>query len=168
MIRSSTSRTEPGPYYRPGAPFRSSIADGVRGDRLTVAGRVLGGDGAPLSGAVLDVWQADAEGHYDAPSGRDAGAGWRLRGRIRAGADGTFRFETIRPAPYPVPGGMRPAHIHVIVSAEGFPDLVTELFFEGDPYLENDPAELVRPDLVRPVTRRDGTLWIEHEFCMNA
>lgn len=168
MIRSSTSRTEPGPYYRPGAPFRRSIADGVRGDRLTVSGRVVSCDGAPLSGAVLDVWQADSEGHYDPSPDRQAGAGWPLRGRIRAAADGTFRFATIRPAPYPVPGGMRPAHIHVIVSAEGFPDLVTELFFEDDPYLENDPAQLVRPDLVRPVTRRDGTLRIEHEFCMKA
>lgn len=167
MTRAATSPTEEGPYYRSGAPFRSALADGIPGERLVVIGRVVeAAAGVPLAGAVLDVWQADAEGRYDGGSAGQATNLWRLRGRIRTGTDGTFRFETIRPSPYPVPGGMRPAHIHVIVSASGRKPLVTELFFAGDPYLEGDPAELVRPDLVHPVGMRDGALHYEHEFVL--
>lgn len=120
MIPAATSPTELGPYYRPGAPFRSSIAEGVEGERLIVTGRVLAASaGAPVTAAVLDVWQADSQGRYDTALGPEERADWRPRGGNPTAADDTFRFETIRPAPYPVPGGTRPAHIHVIVSAMG-------------------------------------------------
>ena len=110
--------------------------------------------------------QADANGEYDVNLTAADRAAYRLRGKIRTAEDGTFRFETIRPAPYPIGSGVRPAHIHVIVSAEGRPSLVTELFFEGDPHLASDPVAHVRPDLVHAVAQRNGALRLEHEFVL--
>lgn len=162
-----TSRTSEGPYYRAGAPFRTAIAEGVEGEPLVVTGRVVAGpDCEPVANAVLDVWQADANGKYDVNLTAADRAAYRLRGKVRTTEDGTFRFETIRPAPYPIGGGVRPAHIHVIVSAEGQPSVVTELFFEGDPHLASDPVAHVRPDLVHAVAQRDGALRLEHEFVL--
>ena len=162
-----TSRTSEGPYYRAGAPFRTAIAEGVEGEPLVVSGRVVAGpDCAPVANAVLDVWQADANGKYDVNLTAVDRAAYRLRGKVRTAEDGTFRFETIRPAPYAIGSGVRPAHIHVIVSAEGQPSLVTELFFEGDPHIASDPVAHVRPDLVHAVVQRDGALRLEHEFVL--
>lgn len=162
-----TSRTTEGPYYRAGAPFRAAIAEGVEGEPLVVTGRVVAGpDCEPVANAVLDVWQADANGKYDVNLTAVDRAAYRLRGKVRTAEDGTFRFETIRPAPYAIGGGVRPAHIHVIVSADGRSSLVTELFFEGDPHLASDPVEHVRPDLVHAVAQRDGALRLEHEFVL--
>jgi protocatechuate 3,4-dioxygenase beta subunit len=129
----------------------------VEGERLVVSGRVVGNDRTPVTGAVLDVWQADTEGLYDLQRTAVEQSAYRLRGRMRTAANGTFRFTTVRPSPYPVPGGMRPAHIHVMISAEGYHPLVTELFFVGDPYLSEDPADQVRPDLIQaPVHGAEG------------
>ena len=94
----------------------------------------------PLPNALLDVWQADHHGEYDEKLGR---------ARVRAGSDGAFSFTTTRPAPY----GMRPAHIHFIVSADRKKPLVTQLYFEGDPYLDKDPLQSVFADLIKSVQR---------------
>lgn len=164
-----TSSTDEGPFYRVGAPFRDSIADGVDGEPLIVTGRVVAAPNrAPLAVAVLEVWQADSQGRYDVSLGPEAVAAWRLRGRLRTSTDGGFRLRTIRPGPYRVAGGMRPAHIHVIVTAPGRPALATELFFEGDPYLDEDAAGHVAEDLIHTVKRKDGISWIEHEFVLSS
>ena len=118
-------------------------------------GRLLGADGTPLAGARIEIWQCDANGVYRHPRDREAGrdTGFQGRGRMLAGADGSYAFRTIRPAVYP---GRTP-HIHVLVSAPGRPDLITQLYVEGEPSNARDglfnrlpPAarELV---LLRPV-----------------
>jgi protocatechuate 3,4-dioxygenase beta subunit len=93
----------------------------------------------PVAGALLDVWQADHHGEYDDVFGR---------ARIRSGSDGAFSFRTTKPAPYGSPGFMRPAHIHMVLSAQGHRSLTTQLYFEGDPYLDKDPLRSVHPDLI--------------------
>src|ERR1043165_2306650 len=79
-----------GPYYRKDAPFRSKLAEGVKGDPLSVSGRVLSAAGIPLGCAevVIDVWHASAEGEYDNDSPK-----YLLRGKVAPGRNGLYRFE---------------------------------------------------------------------------
>ena len=98
------------------------------------------------------------------------GANLNLRGRFRTDTEGRYTFCTIKPAYYPIPtdgpvGKMlialgrhpyRPAHIHFIVSALGYKPLTTELFVEGDPYLDSDAVFGVRDSLVVPFERHDS------------
>lgn len=141
-----------GPFYRRNAPFRSRIArPNEPGAPLIVSGRVLGAPAcSPIPEAVLDVWQTNRRGLYS----RILGFGeFFLRGRLRTSQEGTYRLETIIPGRYPLGRFARPRHIHFMISAPGWKDLTTQIFFEGDPDLQTDPyvrAPLVRPLLVDP------------------
>jgi protocatechuate 3,4-dioxygenase beta subunit len=129
-----------GPYYKAGAPERADlIARGMRGVPLLLEGRVLSTHGTPLRGAILDFWQANAEGEYD-------NQGFTLRGRFETSRDGGYRLRTIVPRYYKAGNTIRPSHIHVKVSAPGSPLLTTQLYFRGAPYNYDDPE--VRPALM--------------------
>jgi protocatechuate 3,4-dioxygenase beta subunit len=111
-----------GPYFTPDSPERGSLLEaGLPGDRLTVAGTVLATDCRPLRRALLDFWQADANGQYD-------NDGYRLRGHQFTDADGRFRLQTVVPGLYPG----RTRHIHVKVQAPDRPVLTTQLYFPGE------------------------------------
>lgn len=145
-----TSRAIQGPYWRPDAPETADLRRGPGGEPLVVRGVVRGGAPcAPLAGALLEVWQADEHGKYDADYGDGATF---LRARVRTRADGSYEFRTVRPAPYGIGRSVRPAHIHFIVRAAGHRDLVTQLYFSGDPHLQSDPLAAVHPDLVQTVS----------------
>jgi catechol 1,2-dioxygenase len=136
-----------GPYYRPGAPMRASLADGMPGTRFVVRGRVLAPDcKTPLAGALLDFWQADHEGRYDndghAPLDPRV---YVLRGRMLADRDGRYELSTIIPGRYLNGEQYRPAHIHVRVAAANHRALTTQLYLDGDPYNAVDP--FIRPGL---------------------
>jgi protocatechuate 3,4-dioxygenase beta subunit len=107
------------------------------GTILYVTGRVLDMRGTPVSGAELELWQANAFGRYHHPSDTDASGpldpAFQGFGRLVAGADGRFRIKTIKPPPY---SGRTP-HIHFIV-ASGGTRLTTQLFFEGEAGNERD------------------------------
>ena len=160
-----------GPFYRAGAPWEvngASISRGLDdGEPARIHGRVLGLDGSPVSGAVLDVWGTNCHGRYENvdPSQPD----YNLRGRFRSGADGGYDLWTAKPVSYPIPSdgpvgellavtdrhNMRPAHFHVIASAEGYRTIVTELFTDDDPHLHSDPVFGVKPSLVVHYDRID-------------
>jgi len=127
-----TSSDALGPFFEAGAPDRSSVAAADEpGDRLLFAGVLADLGCAPLAGMRIDLWQADASGHY-----HDAGADFRLRGHVITGADGSFAFDTIVPGNYELASGPRPAHLHLRVSdPAGVSRLVTQLYFTGDPHL---------------------------------
>jgi hydroxyquinol 1,2-dioxygenase len=167
-----TETTILGPFHRsdaPELPLASSIAGDLPGEPTVVKGRVLAPDGAPIPRATLDVWQSDAEGFYDLQMPHLDGT--VLRGVFHADAEGRFVFRTIKPASYPIPydgpvGRMlsalgrhpyRPAHIHFIVSAAGYRPVTTELYVEGDPYLDSDAVFGVRESLVVPFVRHEAT-----------
>ncbi len=150
-----------GPFYLPSAPTVpdwTNIAQGIAGVPTYFSGRVLTVDGAPIVGAVLDVWQTDGEGLYDVQ--RPGGA--YARGKLTTGADGRYGFRTIKPVSYAIPtdgpvGVMlramgrrpdRPAHLHLIVSAPGYAAVTTHLFVKGDPYLDSDAVFAVKESLI--------------------
>jgi protocatechuate 3,4-dioxygenase beta subunit len=114
------SETE-GPYFKAGSPSRTALVDAsMPGTRLSLTGRVLTRDCAPVAGTRLDFWQADAAGSYD-------NSGYRLRGNQLTGADGRYALQTIVPGLYPG----RTEHIHVKVQPAGKSTLTTQLYFPG-------------------------------------
>jgi catechol 1,2-dioxygenase len=154
-----TEDNPPGPFYLPGAPFRSKLApDSQPGERLVISGRILAGTGCtPLAGAVVDVWHANAAGfYYGLEASRPLKAEeYLLRGRIRTGEDGRYSFDTILPGKYQVnENWVRPRHIHYIVSHPTRQSLTTQLYFEGDPNNLTDP--MVKSPLIIPLRRFQG------------
>jgi protocatechuate 3,4-dioxygenase beta subunit len=132
---------------------RASDADLTRqhdgeplGERVIVAGRVLGSDGRPLRHQLVEIWQANAAGRYrhevdthDAPLDPNfSGAG-----RALTDDDGWYRFTTVKPGAYPWgnhANAWRPNHVHVSLFGRAFTDrLVTQMYFPGDPLLRIDP-----------------------------
>ena len=126
-----------GPFYLPGAPRRTALAGPDEpGDPIVIRGTVLGPDcKTPLSGALLDVWQADAEGRY-----HDDREAYRLRGQLLTDAKGRYVFDSIVPGRYKLDGSFRPAHIHFTVASPRHETLTTQLYFKGDPYLAPNDA----------------------------
>ena len=132
-----------GPYYLAGPPWTTVIAGPDEpGDRLIVTGLVVDEACVPLPGALVDVWQADATGSYDSST-----VTYRLRGQMLANAAGAYAFETIVPGGYAQSGTFRPKHVHFTVSAPSYWPVTTQLYFEGDPYLQpNDPCSTCSSD----------------------
>jgi catechol 1,2-dioxygenase len=127
MTCAATQQDAKGPYFIEGAPFNDAIAGPDEpGEPLLIKGFVLTEDCAPIHEVVIDVWQTDAEGLYP---GEDEG--FRLRGKVLPGDDGRYAFTTVLPGFYEG----RPRHVHLKVSSPGYVDLVTQIYFEGDPYL---------------------------------
>lgn len=166
-----TEYTILGPFHRNDAPqlaLGDNLAGAMQGEPVVMQGRVLAPNGQPIANAILDVWQSDAEGHYDLQMPDLEGTA--LRGVFRSDANGAYYFRTIKPSYYPIPDDgpvgkllaatgrhpYRPAHIHFIISAEGFEPVTTELFIDGDPYLDSDPVFGVRASLVVQAVRHDS------------
>lgn len=166
-----TEYTILGPFYRadaPELPLSANIAGDLSGEATLIRGRVLSPDGSPIANARLEVWQSDAEGFYDLQM--PGLEGMLLRGVFHTDAEGQYVFRTIKPAYYPIPddgpvgqmlaamgrGPYRPAHIHFMISADGYTSVTTELFVDGDPYLDSDAVFGVRESLVVPFTRNNA------------
>jgi protocatechuate 3,4-dioxygenase beta subunit len=146
-----------GPFFLPGSPERDDLLEaGITGTVVHLSGKVMiEGCGGPLSGALLDFWQANDAGAYD-----DV----KLRGHQYAGADGSYQLTTIRPGHYLNGAQYRPSHIHVKVGGVGgFLLLTTQLYFLGDEYNAIDP--FIKPGLIIPfTTRADGSYDMHFDF----
>jgi catechol 1,2-dioxygenase len=132
-----------GPFHRPGAPFRAKITPPAEpGTLVVISGRVYGHDTRrPLANAVLDIWQANAQGRYDNddPDRPPAANVFRNRARIITDENGYYEFESIKPAPYRIgPQAWRPSHIHYWIRHTGYRDLITQLYFRGDEHQRAD------------------------------
>lgn len=158
----ATPATVLGPFFIEGSPeleHGGDMSDGVDGEPLFVHGTVRDLAGRPVAGAVLDVWQADAQGAYEAQLEVDEA---RLRATFRSREDGTYCVRTIAPKGYTIPmdgpvGGLisrteiseyRPAHVHFLLKAPGFEPLITHLFEQGAPYLDTDVVFGTKQQLV--------------------
>ena len=123
------------------------------GERIIVTGRVLDGDGTPVRGTLVEVWQANAAGRYidpadDHPAPLDPN--FTGAGRQITDGRGEYRFVTVKPGAYPWrnhPNAWRPAHIHFSVFGSGLGGrLVTQMYFPGDPLIAHDPILGSIPD----------------------
>jgi protocatechuate 3,4-dioxygenase beta subunit len=138
-----------GPFFKKGAP-NASVLRGPNdpGFPLRVAGKVYNTRGEKVPGAIVEIWQADQDGHYDVK-------GYRYRTRLRIEGGSDYGIETVMPGHY----SDRPAqHIHYLITAPGHRPLITQVYFATDPWFEGDPDKnfnkrnlVGNRELVRPV-----------------
>lgn len=123
------------------------------GERIIVHGRVTDGNGRPVPGALVEVWQANAGGRYRHVKDTYLAAidpNFGGCGRCLTGADGAYSFRTIKPGAYPWPNSTtswRPPHIHFSLFGTAFCQrLITQMYFEGDPLIALCPIVNTIPD----------------------
>lgn len=183
----ATESAVTGPFYAPGSPaieHGGSIALAGEGERVLITGSVRSVDGAPIAGAVLDIWHTAPNQLYAVQDSTQPEM--NFRGRLRSRDDGAFAFTTLKPTFYPVPVDgpvgalltlagrhpMRPAHIHFTITAPGFRPLTTQMYTRGDPYIDSDAVFGVKPSLLVdyvPVSDAASNLrWtLDHEFVLD-
>ncbi|MEL6573325.1 MAG: dioxygenase [Pseudomonadota bacterium] len=159
----ATSSSVLGPFHVSGAPPLAYGGDMKRhygGPLLLAEGMIKDTDGNPIAGAELDIWQTAPNGLY--ASQDEEQDTFSFHGLMTVGEDGRYAFTTVKPVEYTVPSDgpvgdilracgrhpWRPSHLHYIVTAPGFKPLVTEVFPDTDPYLDQDTVFGVRSDLV--------------------
>ena len=141
MTRPVTPSQTVGPFLAIGLPWADGpfvVQDGTPG-AITIAGQVLDGAGHPVTDALVETWQADAESRFDHPddprgAARSATPGFRGFGRCATDTDGRYRIVTIRPGQLPCPaGGTEAPHLDVSVFARGLLDrVVTRIYFADE------------------------------------
>ena len=159
-----------GPFYRQDAPMMSlgdSIISQSEGTEVVFYGRVIDSAGRGISDALIQVWEPDETGNYDLqkhdPSVMD------LRGCFRTDSEGRYHFRGLCPLGYMIPmdgpvgdmiraqkrHGYRPAHIHFVIGAPGYRELVTALYVGGDPHIDSDTVFGVDESLIIAVNKGD-------------
>ncbi|HTT33924.1 MAG TPA: protocatechuate 3,4-dioxygenase subunit alpha [Methylomirabilota bacterium] len=158
-LQATTSQTV-GPYFSIGLTRLKKVdltAPGVSGERVAISGRVLDGDGMPVSDCVIEIWQANSHGKYVHPEDdqkKPLEPAFLGYGRIFTDDRGRFSFTTIKPGSVPGPNGKPQApHIAVSVFMRGLlRRLVTRIYFPNEPANASDfVLNLVEPE-------RRGTL----------
>lgn len=161
----ATITTLIGPFYVPGQPEKETGADLIKdnpGERVLVQGQIKSANGGPVPGATVEIWQNGPNGLYTVqdPDQPDD----NLRCTLHADDEGRYSFSTVKPVSYTIPddgaGGelvraagrhcWRPAHIHVMISADGHKRHISQIFNEDDPYIDEDSVFGVRADLAVP------------------
>ena len=160
-----------GPFHVADAPqldMGANISLDGKGEPMFVHGRITDTDGKPIEGVTIDVWQANDDGFYDVQQ-KGFQPDFNLRGVIKTGADGRYWFRGAKPRYYPVPDDgpvgqlltrlarhpYRPAHLHYILSADGFEKLTTHIFDPDDPYIRSDAVFGVKQSLLAEFKRID-------------
>jgi len=142
-----------GPYYIAGAPYKEKLGETLEGQKIIISGQVLNQNCDPIPEAIIDVWHTDSNGNYYFQD-------FTLRGKIKANENGQYKLETRFPGKYSEAGLMRPAHIHVKVSAPNLSSHTTQLYFEGDEHLDF----FVKPSLILKLDEKNGTKYSEFDF----
>jgi len=158
-----TSSSVLGPFHISGAPpleIGGDMKGQFEGELLLAEGIVMDVDGNPIEGAEIDIWQTAPNGLYSSQDeNQDT---FSFHGIQTTGANGRYAFTSVKPVEYEVPTdgpigdffdacgrhAWRPSHLHFIVKADGYRSLVTEVFPDDDPYLDQDAVFGVREDLV--------------------
>lgn len=147
MSRPLTPSQTVGPFFHRALlheGWNDLAARGAKGERVVIEGRVLDGDGAPVSDAMLEIWQANAAGRYDHPEDHQEKLGdpnFHGFGRTATDTEGRFRVVTIKPGALPGRGGaVQAPHINITIFARGLlKQLVTRIYFPNEPLNAGDP-----------------------------
>jgi protocatechuate 3,4-dioxygenase, alpha subunit len=125
------------------------VTQDASGERIRIEGRVLDGDGAPVPDAMLEIWQADAQGRFSDPQDKRALPNSTFKGFGRCGTDanGSYAFDTIKPGIMPDPDGKPQApHILLAIFARGMLlHLYTRIYFDGEADNAADPVLALVP-----------------------
>ena len=160
--KNETESTVLGPFHNPSPNVNNgdNIAKNVVGENCIVSGKVTDVYNRSVAGASFEVWQSGPDGLYDVQKENKI---VDLRATLQTLEDGSYFFKTVKPKYYPIPvdgpvGSLlskldrhpfRPAHIHFMVKAEGYVDLITHVFIDGDKYLQSDTVFAVKKSLIR-------------------
>jgi protocatechuate 3,4-dioxygenase beta subunit len=143
-----------GPFYRANAPVRTDLTfSGLEGAVVELKGRILGPDCiTPIENALVEIWHCNTEGEYDNDSDE-----YRHRGIQTTTKTGEYSFKTILPGKYLNGKLYRPAHVHFRVSSPSTNELVSQLYFIGDPHITKDPwaSQEKAVDRIRPIVLED-------------
>ena len=118
IFPSPTPKQTAGPFFLPDTPERQDFTDDGPGLSMFIGGFLVSTACAPITGAIVELWHADADGRYD-------NRGYRFRGHVRTDRNGAYGFQTIRPGYY----GSRTPHYHLKVFVDGRRALTTQLYF---------------------------------------
>jgi hydroxyquinol 1,2-dioxygenase len=169
-MEEATSASLLGPFFRENTPrFEkgAQIAKSLQGGtEVALFGRITNAQGAPIPNAQITIWQTAADGRYDIQNSIEE---IDCRGIFNADGEGNYLMRTVRPLGYFIPldgpvgqmvmaqkrHGKRPAHIHFLISAPGYRELVTALYIAGDEHLEDDVVFGASGDLVAQVKDKD-------------
>lgn len=158
-----------GPFFRENAPRYDAgeqIARDVSAGEIALWGQVTNVDGAPLAGAEIGIWQTASSGLYDIQYDAE---NMDCRGIFTTDGHGKYLIRTVMPIGYSIPmdgpvgalaksqnrHGMRPAHIHMLINAAGYRELVTALYIDGDPHLVDDTVFGTSGELVARIVPSD-------------
>ena len=162
----STPSQTVGPFFSIGFDWmnRANLTEGSAGEHVAIRGRVLDGDGQPVPDAVLEIWQADADGRYHHPEHgalRNNATPFFGFGRIPTDERGQFSFTTIKPGPVHGPDGTPQApHLQISVFMRGLlRQLVTRMYFPDEPLNASDPVLQIVPEARREslIARQTGS-----------
>ncbi len=160
VVKGITPSQTVGPFFKYGltpngkydwndAFTNNLVTPETSGERIRVQGRVFDGDGAPVSDAMLEIWQADAQGRFSDPQDKRALPNSTFKGFGRCGTDanGDYAFDTIRPGPVPDPDGKPQApHLLLAIFARGMLlHLYTRIYFDGEAANSADPVMALVP-----------------------
>jgi len=125
-----------GPFYRPNAPQRTNLdLYNEGGKKLKIVGKVFSNDcTTELENAIVEIWQANTKGGYDNDTSE-----YRYRSTAITPKKGDYTFDTIVPGRYLNGALLRPSHVHFRVRAAGHQELISQIYFKNDPYIEKDP-----------------------------
>lgn len=155
-----------GPFYRPGSPVRTNLVPtGSRGAVVELSGTIRHNDcKTPYTKAKVELWHCDPDGVYDNTSEQ-----FRYRGTTFSDSHGRYAFTTHLPVPYSTGGNTRPAHFHLMITAEGYQPFVTQLYFAGDEHIARDPfasSPNAQRRILQVRTAADGTRKVTYDISM--
>ena len=157
-----------GPFYRPGAPMRTNfLQENETGQVVILSGVVKHEDCKTfLNNVTIELWHCNPDGVYDNDSDK-----FRYRGKIITDGNGKYSFKTILPVPYPGSDGkMRPAHFHFMISAENYPNLITQIYFTGDKYIPEDrmaSSKSAEKRILKVQDGKDGEKTVSFDITMS-
>src|SRR6266849_6080664 len=161
-----------GPFWRMHSPATENGGSIVRsptpGPALFVNAAFKDGNGNPVVGAEVDVWQSSPEGYYENQD--PVQADMNLRGKFTTDQNGHIDFRSVKPAGYPIPvdgpvgellraqgrHNMRPAHLHVLASKDGFKTLISQLYVQDDKFIDTDVQFGVTRHLIGNYVRHEN------------